>query len=107
MNTLTFRNRIKDLYTKKGELKSAYYKNLFYLTSLARGERVHLKIWARGQKSHMTLIDRSPRIKEVLNKAKISYTIGNDAPRGGQEGYFLKLTDRGLRQIRNVDFSQI
>ena len=34
----------------------------------------------------------------------IDYETGNDAPRGGMNGYFVKLTEKGKRQVK--DFSK-
>lgn len=44
-----------------------------------------------GSGRYSRIRDVSTNVIEVLNKLKIDYYTGNDAPRGGKTGFFIKL----------------
>ena len=52
------------------------------------GEKFYLKKWENGWGK---LQDRSPRFIKFLEAVKIKYEIGNDAPRGGKAGDYIKI----------------
>lgn len=76
---------------KKGKVKSAISKLL--LTGKARtGESSYS--CGRGHKSIWT-----DEVAYVLRKNNISFECGNDAPRGGANGEFVKLTGKVLKDV--------
>ena len=49
-------------------------------------------VFSQGRSwKHSSLIDKSDELELILTKLKISFTSGNDAPRGGKTGYFIKI----------------
>jgi len=43
---------------------------------------------------HSSLVDKSKELEIVLMKLKIGFVAGNDSPRGGRTGYFVKITTK-------------
>lgn len=57
--------------------------------------------WSRtahttGNGRYITLYVYTLEVKEYLNKLNIAHEVGNDAPRGGKHGEFIKVTDRAF-----------
>lgn len=50
-----------------------------------------------------SLHDNSANLEWGLHALGIDYETGNDAPRGGKNGYFVKLTAKGRRQVRDYN----
>jgi hypothetical protein len=40
---------------------------------------------------HSSLVDKSRELISVLNLLKLKFETGNDSPRGGKTGYFVKI----------------
>lgn len=98
MKKETIEKRIEEnLFTKKGTLKNTYWEVIFWLTTY-NTKRAYPKSW---KNSWAKLIDKSPKYEFVLRTLGIDYVTGNDAPRGGQEGFYFELTAKGRRQIRD------
>lgn len=99
MKATTLQSRIeKNLFTKKGTLHSRYINPIGLLKhpdTVARPRK-----WNRNG-SHMTLVDSSHNYVYVLTVLGIDYETGNDAPRCGAEGYYIKLTKKGRNQVRD------
>lgn len=88
----------KHLYTKGGKLARKYED---VITLLNNPERIMRPIYW-GYKGR-TLHDNSANLEWGLHALGIDYTTGNDAPRGGKNGYFVKLTAKGRRQVREYN----
>jgi hypothetical protein len=41
-----------------------------------------------------TLVDKSTELESVLRLLKIEFSTGNDSPRGGKTGYFVKINTK-------------
>ena len=48
-------------------------------------------VYTSGSGSHTSYQDHTIAITSLLNKLKVKYVVGNDAPRGGQCGAYIKL----------------
>ena len=95
MKKETLQKRIeKHLYTKGGKLAKKYEDVLVLLNN---PERIMRPIYW-GYKGR-TLHDNSANLEWGLHALGIDYEAGNDAPRGGKNGYYVKLTAKGRRQV--------
>lgn len=85
---------IKNLYTNKGTLARKYEDVLYMLT--------HPQYVARPCKwqGYTTLKDTRERYTEALKAIGVDYEMYNVAPRGGMEGWRIRLTPKGRRQVR-------
>jgi len=66
--------------------------------------KIYPKKW-KGSKRHMSLSDGMPGLKQLLSAQGYKFTTGNDAPRGGVEGDFIKVSNTAiifLMEIRNL-----
>lgn len=98
MKAETLQKRIsKNLYTAKGKLKQRYNKVIYWLLTDCN-KVIYPRQWGNGWR---TLIDNSDQYLTALNLLGIDFEEGNDAPKGGAEGYFIRLTIKGKRQIKD------
>ena len=49
------------------------------------------QVYTSGSGSHTSYQDHTIAITSLLDKLKVKYIIGNDSPRGGQCGAYIKL----------------
>ena len=96
MKAETLQQRIeRNLYTKKGQLAKIYRETI---ELLQHPDRVlHPVQWGNKGRS---LSDHSANIERGLDLIDIDYCTGNDAPRGGRNGYYIRLTPKGKRQVK-------
>ena len=100
MKKETLQARIeKHLFTKSGKLARTYEEVIELLNN---PNRIMRPIYwrAKGDSLH----DSHEALEYGLAILGIDYETGNDAPRGGMNGYFVKLTAKGKRQVK--DFSK-
>lgn len=97
MNTNTFFKRLQALTTKEGNLRVRYSRALWTILNYPN-EKIHPRQWVQNGR-HSELLDHSERYTEFLDALGLSYTTGNDAPRGGQEGYYIALTPEALHKL--------
>lgn len=98
MKRETIEKRIAEhLMTKKGELMKKYSEPLWWLKN--SGNRTYPRRWHKSGR-HLNLEDKTKDFTEMLKYLGIDYTTGNDAPRGGAEGFYIELTPKGLRQVK-------
>lgn len=104
MQAKTLQKRItKKLYTTKGKLKQRYDKVIYWLLTDCN-KVIYPCHWGNGWRK---LIDNSDQYISALNLLGIDFEEGNDAPKGGAEGYFIRLTAKGKQQIRDyVNYNQ-
>lgn len=95
MKTLT-KKATKELYTAKGELKSLY-KNA--INEFVRSEKIYPVSYS-GRGRHVNVRDMNHYIKMPLSLMGYKFTEGNDAPRGGQSGNFIKVSKTALNALR-------
>ena len=100
MNTNTFYKRLQALTTKEGKLKARYSQALWKLIFYP-GNKIYPRQWVQNRR-HSELLDHSARYIELFDALGLSYTTGNDAPRGGQTGYYIILTQKALRKLPNL-----
>ena len=99
MKKETLQARIKKhLYTNGGKLAKKYEDVIVLLNN---PERIMRPIYW-GYKGR-TLHDGSANLEWGLHILGIDYEAGNDAPRGGKNGYFVKLTSKGRRQVADYN----
>ena len=83
-------NRIEKLNLSKNSLVYAWVNDL-------STNNILRPIFSQGSTwKHSSLTDKSIELTSVLRKLKISFTTGNDAPRGGKTGYFVKINTKIL-----------
>ena len=94
MKKETLQARIDAMRCKNGVLN-----NVDVLERLLINGIFHGKEWRRDGR-HISLSDcRYYAAINFCDKLGIDYELGNDAPRGGKEGDFIKLTAKGKRQV--------
>lgn len=88
-----------ELFTAKGELRAKFCKIIY---SAWRGHKVHFR-WV-GTASRKTL-DRNSYdyYEEFCRILGLEYETGNDAPRHGMAGYFIKTTEDGRRRLSEIE----
>lgn len=96
MKKETLQKRIeKKLYTKSGHL-ACKYKEVMDLLLHPEWD-LRPVFWVdKGR----TLYDHHANIEEGLRLLGIDFETGNDAPRDGKNGYYIKLTAKGKRQVK-------
>lgn len=84
--------RIEKLVATK-ELKK---NSLVYgwVSNLASNEILRPVFSQGGTWRYSSLIDKSEELVLVLRKLGLDFVTGNDAPRGGATGYFVKVTTK-------------
>lgn len=99
MKAQTLKNRIeKNLFTKSGKLASKYDEVL----RLINGSTDTLRpIYWTGSGRHLSLRDNSYNCTNALSLLKIDFETGNDAIKGGKNGYFIRLTAKGNKQVKD------
>lgn len=51
-------------------------------------------VYTSGSGSHTSYQDHTIAITSLLDKLKVRYVVGNDAPRGGQLGSYIKIVTK-------------
>lgn len=93
MKRETLQKRIeKHLYTQKGTLAKKY-ETVFYLITHPTATIHPIK------STYFGLQDKSYNIEHGLKLIGIDFETGNDAPRGGRDGYYIKLSKKGREQV--------
>jgi len=46
---------------------------------------------------HSSLVDKSYELETILRKLNIEFSKGNDAPKGGKTGYFVKINTKIIK----------
>ena len=100
MKKATLQARIeKHLFTKSGKLARKYEEVIELLNN---PDKIMRPIYWRRKGD--SLHDSHENLEYGLSILGVDYETGNDAPRGGLNGYFVRLTAKGKRQVR--DFSK-
>jgi len=84
------------IITRKGTIH-AHYISATQGTSIV-GNKLYCKKW----QGHKTLKDVSTRIKAMLESQGYKFTTGNDAPRGGVEGDFIKVSKVAMEFLMGI-----
>lgn len=95
MKTLAARIE-KNLTTKSGAIAVKFLGVVDLIINPAKTIR---PIQWTGTLRHMRLKDSSDNIILGLRLVGVDFETGNDAPRGGKEGFFIRLTKKGKRQV--------
>lgn len=83
-------------FTKAGAVRSNRERALWVVT-YPDYVRWHFTFWDRKGR---TLRDYLTDVVIGLREIGIDFRTGNDAPRGGREGDYIELTQKGRRQVR-------
>ena len=97
MKNLT-RKAQNELYTKKGDLKKMY-------ASQIRMHATNTKIYPvsySGRGRHINIVDNSFYIKNAIELLGYKYSTGNDAPKGGASGNFIKISKKALAALNSL-----
>lgn len=99
MKATTLQKRIeKHLTTKKGTIAPRYVKVIDFINH--PNWVIYPRKWNRCG-SLCSLCDKSDSYISALTLLNIDFETGNDAPRGGVEGFYIRLTKKGQNQVRN------
>ena len=82
--------------TKKGDLRKSDMEMLYHIIHHPHTRR-RTFIWLNNGRSYR---DTHIRDIEVLNPLGIDYGYFNDAPKGGQNGNYIILTQKGYNRIK-------
>jgi hypothetical protein len=85
-----------EILKKDGSIKSIYRKTI---TDIFVGTKVYPKRWA-GSGSHISLSNRWDYCINLIKGLGYTYKVGNDAPRGGVEGDYIKISKVALQAIK-------
>lgn len=101
------REIIARMVNKDGKLNGRYASDAAWvMVKIVEGKsyRFHCRQWS-GSYSHRQLVDNEYKVTDILNALGIPYTKGNDAPRCGQEGFYVEAVFDGrnsaVRYIRS------
>ena len=109
ISTTTFKERLTKagLNNKDGKMSERAKKAMDIIQAQSKLMRdneikLYLKAWS-GNGRHRTLIEsRYNLVIDFLNALKIKYETGNDAPRGGVEGDYIRIAKRNLTQFKGI-----
>jgi len=87
MKKETIKRRLKKANVNKC---SASYKLLVNWLN-AEGNNVIRPCWTSGRGRFTTNLDYTQQLANLLTSLKVRYTVGNDAPRGGKSGNYIKI----------------
>jgi hypothetical protein len=92
--------------TKKGEILSSDFDMLYHLIYFPKAKKRTFS-WHRNGRI-CSARDTHNRDINVLTKLGVDYGYFNDAPKGGQSGNYLIITEKGYRRIKPflVDISK-
>ena len=91
MKTQKITTAIKNFATK--EFNKSTLVNQVIESVLNNGERLLRPIYSQGSSwKCSSLIDIHIKVESVLKSLNINFETGNDSPRGGKTGYFIKIT---------------
>ena len=62
---------------------------------------LHYSYWT-GRGRNKNLVDYSAYILTILGKLGYKYTMGKDAPRGGQHGNYIKISKTALNALNSL-----
>lgn len=65
------------------------------------GNKIYFSSWKRNGRHH-TLADYSFRIIQILQAQKYKMEFGNDAPRGGKDGDFIKVSTTARKFLQSL-----
>lgn len=100
MKKETFEKKVKKfLCTKQGTIKKCYSHLYSFIES---DNRFHGCKWSSGKGFLNLSTSAHDNLIEALKVIGIDYSVGNDAPRGGQGGMFVELTEKGRRQVAEM-----
>ena len=89
-----------NILTAKGELKSQFKKAIVQIM-YEKHNNVHTGEY-RGSGRHIRFVDFTFEIKFLLDAFGFKYSTGNDAPRGGQQGYYIKMSSTAYSTLINI-----
>lgn len=95
MKQKTIYARLERLAREKRVNKtSSAYKLIIEWLNDCDNDKVIRPCWTSGRGRFCKNLDYTVNVKFLLNSLGISYVCGNDAPRGGLYGTFIKITTK-------------
>lgn len=96
MKTLSKKSAEKKLAKLVSEKKANKTSIVYgWVNEIIAGKKDFRPVYSQGSSwKHSSLFDRRIEFSTLLNMMKIEFTTGNDAPRGGQTGAFIKITTK-------------
>ena len=96
MKTLT-KNSAEKKLAKLAANKEIYKTSIVYgwINELIEGEREFRPVYSQGSSwKYSSLFDRTVEFTNILKAMGIEFVSGNDAPKGGRTGAFIKITTK-------------
>lgn len=93
MNLTTFNTKTKGIRPT--------IKNLVYFAAI-KADRTIRPCHYTGSGKRISVVDNGPEVESLLNSLGLGYTTGNDAPRGGKIGDFIRLDDASMKRLAGV-----
>jgi len=96
MKTVTINSAQKKL-NKLVESKQISKTSIVYgwVNDFINGEKEFRTVYSQGTSwKYSSLVDKTQEFRNILDKMGIEYIVGNDAPRGGRTGEFVKITTK-------------
>ena len=89
----------KLVLTQKGEVHQHYLSAI--QNCRFDGNKIYYSSWKRNGR-HQTLVDYSFKIIQILQAQKYKFELGNDAPRGGKDGNFIKVSSTARKFLQTL-----
>ena len=89
------------LVNKDGSLRKVIKNDIDYCLESMKGLKMYPKGYA-GSGKHIRVTDRSFYVEHVLKALGHSFVKGNDAPRCGKSGDFIKITKAAINNLNNL-----
>ena len=86
--------------TKKGKILASDFDMLYHIIYNPKEKRRTFCWYRKGNTCDWFAKDRHYRDMNVLIKLGVDYSFLNDAPRGGKNGEYLIITEKGYRRIK-------
>ena len=94
----------ENLTTKSGSIKLIHTEALNLIQNPKSTCRPCYRTRSKG---YCNLHDSSHNVTSTLDLLRVDYETGNDAPKGGKAGDFIKLTSKGKRQVAKYNSARI
>ena len=89
----------QNILNKKGKLSRNYEVALGDVSELSN--KIYSKHWIHSGRHH-NLVDKSDSIINLIKALGYNYKEGNDAPQGGLQGDYIKISKTALKTLLKV-----
>lgn len=94
----------KRILTAKGTVNKLYGNALRCSRWESSTRRIY-PVYYSGSGRHINLHDHSHYIMSILRAQRYKYTTGNDAPRGGAQGFYIEVSRHAFNFLESLKAS--